>query len=125
MSLRPQVRLRLLQGQEIAMGPGKADLLDAIGRAGSISAAAKALNMSYRRAWQLVETMNACFGAPLVSASKGGSGGGGAEVTADGREVLAAYRRLQHEVDAVLQVHLPSLQLRARKRPRRKSARSA
>lgn len=120
MSLRPHARLRLLLGQEIAFGPGKADLLEAIRSTGSISAAAKALDMSYRRAWLLVETMNSCFDDPLVSSSKGGSGGGGAEVTAAGEELLVHYRKLQREVDAVLQKHLPPFERRSRK-PQRKA----
>lgn len=124
MNLRAHARLRLLRGEDIAFGPGKADLLEAIRGTGSISAAAKTLDMSYRRAWLLVETMNSCFDAPLVSSSKGGSGGGGAEVTAAGLEVLARYRKLQSEVDAVLRRHLPLFERKAA-RPRRKAPRSA
>lgn len=105
-TLRPQVRLRLLLGEDIALGPGKADLLEAIHASGSISAAAKRLDMSYRRAWMLVETMNACFAAPLVKSAKGGRGGGGAEVTAEGLRVLAAFRRMQDEVQQVVNTHL-------------------
>jgi molybdate transport system regulatory protein len=118
-SLRPHARLRLLLGEDIAFGPGKADLLEAIRNTGSISAAAKALDMSYRRAWLLVETMNACFDEPLVSSSKGGSGGGGAEVTEAGSLLLAQYRKLQREVDAVLQKHLPQFERKTRKPPRK------
>ena len=69
-------RLRVLMGSSIAMGPGKADLLQAIADAGSITRAARHMGMSYRRAWLLVETMNLCFRAPLVAASRGGAGGG-------------------------------------------------
>lgn len=88
-------RLRILLGAEIAMGPGKADLLDAIARTGSISAAAREMNMSYRRAWLLVDTMNHCFRSPLVEAAKGGSGGGGARITELGQDVLARYRAME------------------------------
>ena len=77
------------------MGPGKADLLDAIADTGSISAAARRLRMSYRRAWLLVDTMNRCFREPLVVAGTGGKGGGGATVTPFGREVLARFRKLE------------------------------
>jgi len=118
MSLRGQVRLRLLLGEDIALGPGKAELLEAIQRSGSISAAAKSLKMSYRRAWLLVETMNACFEPPLVNPAKGGRGGGGAEVTAEGQRLLAAFRRMQQEVERVVDAHLPGFELHAR-RPRR------
>ncbi|NHZ98977.1 LysR family transcriptional regulator [Massilia sp. CCM 8734] len=92
---RIDVKLRLLQNDEIAMGPGKADLLDAIGRTGSISAAARAMGMSYRRAWLLVDVMNRSFGAPLVRSAAGGSQGGGASVTGMGNEVLTHYRAMQ------------------------------
>jgi molybdate transport system regulatory protein len=88
-------QLRILFGSAIAIGPGKADLLEAIARTGSISAAGRALGMSYRRAWLLVETMNSCFRTPLVGAAKGGRHGGGARLTAAGEEVLARYRRME------------------------------
>lgn len=95
-------RLRVLLGQAIAIGPGKADLLEAIDREGSISRAARTMGMSYRRAWLLVETMNACFTAPLVEAARGGSGGGGAGLTELGREVLARYRALEDKAAAAV-----------------------
>ncbi|MDQ1831203.1 winged helix-turn-helix domain-containing protein [Massilia scottii] len=94
------VKVRLLQGGEIAMGPGKADLLDAIARTGSISAAARAMGMSYRRAWLLVDVMNRSFGAPLVRSAAGGSQGGGASVTGMGLEVLTHYRAMQAAASA-------------------------
>jgi molybdate transport system regulatory protein len=81
-------------GEDIAMGPGKADLLDAIERSGSISAAARAMGMSYRRAWMLVDAMNRCFAEPLVETHPGGGQQAGARVTAKGREVREAYRAL-------------------------------
>ncbi|MCA1979571.1 MAG: LysR family transcriptional regulator [Thiobacillus sp.] len=97
-TLKP--KMRILLGAEIAIGPGKADLLDALARTGSISAAAREMNMSYRRAWLLVDTMNRCFKRPLVEASKGGSGGGGAQLTALGQEVLARYRAMEAKAAA-------------------------
>lgn len=93
------LRLRLRLGEDIAMGPGKADLLEAIEATGSISAAAKSLGMSYRRAWLLVETMNKCFKTPLVQAKTGGRSGGGAEITPLGRDAVRAYRALQQAAD--------------------------
>lgn len=90
-----KITLRILCGEEIAMGPGKADLLDAIVREGSISAAGRALGMSYRRTWLLVDVMNRCWDGPLVETSMGGKVGGGARVTALGQAVLAQYRALQ------------------------------
>jgi len=117
-SLHGQLRLRLMLGQDIALGPGKADLLEAIQRHGSISAAAKSLDMSYRRAWLLVETMNACFAQPLVSPVKGGRGGGGAELTAAGLRMLAAYRRLQREAERLVDAHLAEFEPHLRRRGR-------
>ena len=87
---RPRFRIRT--GKEIALGPGKVDLLEAIDRAGSISGAARDLGLSYRRAWDLVDTMNRCFRQPLVKRSQGGKGGGGTRLTELGRRTIADYR---------------------------------
>lgn len=96
---KPQARLaltlRLMQEDEIAIGPGKADLLDAIEHTGSISAAARALGMSYRRAWLLVDVMNRSFRAPLVHSAAGGQQGGGATVTEEGILVRGLFRAMQ------------------------------
>ncbi|MEZ5757346.1 MAG: LysR family transcriptional regulator [Emcibacteraceae bacterium] len=89
------VKIRILSGDELAMGPGKADLLDQISKTGSIAAAGRAMNMSYKRAWDLVETMNKCFKTPLVEKSKGGATKGGAIVTPLGKEILGQYRKIQ------------------------------
>jgi len=94
MNDRLEPRIRILLGSSIAIGPGKAALLEAIGETGSIAAAGRRMGMSYRRAWVLAKTMNACFREPLIEAAKGGIGGGGARLTAMGREVLALYRRM-------------------------------
>ena len=91
-------RIRLMQGDEIALGPGKADLLKAIREHGSISAAARRMGMSYRRAWLLVDTMNRCFRQPLVLSAAGGSQGGGASLTPHGEAVLAYYEAMLAEV---------------------------
>jgi molybdate transport system regulatory protein len=90
-----KLKAQLFAGEEIAMGPGKADLLEAIAAHGSISAAGRALGMSYRRAWLLVDTMNRCWNGLLVATTPGASHGGGARVTDLGRDVLARYRTLQ------------------------------
>ncbi len=90
-----QPQLRILLGSAIAVGPGKADLLEAIDRCGSISGAARSLGMSYRRAWLLADTMNRCFRQDLVAAAPGGRRGGGAVLTPLGRDVLARYRRME------------------------------
>jgi molybdate transport system regulatory protein len=89
------VRLRVVLEREIAIGPGKADLLEAIAATGSISAAARRMGMSYKRAWLLVDTMNHCFRTPLVAAAKGGQAGGGARLTPLGQQVLRRYRSME------------------------------
>lgn len=96
------LKIRLHAGGEIAMGPGKADLLEAIGREGSISAAARAMGMSYRRAWLLVDTMNRRFAMPLVETHPGSSKGGGARITPFGAQVLANYRAIQARAAAAV-----------------------
>ena len=97
---RLKLKLQLYCGDEIAMGPGKADLLEAIARAGSISAAGRVLGMSYRRAWLLVDTMNRCFVVPLVETHPGGGKAAGAKLTAAGEAALAAYRSLSSQVES-------------------------
>jgi molybdate transport system regulatory protein len=94
------IRARVIAKGERAFGPGKADLLEKIAAEGSISAAAKAMSMSYSRAWRLVDSMNASFRKPLVSLATGGKHGGGASVTALGEEVLAIYRKLEAQLAA-------------------------
>ena len=93
LALRP--RLRVLRDAEIALGPGKVDLLESIAATGSIAEAARRLGMSYTRAWKLVRSMNACFRAPLVVAARGGRERGGAELTDDGRAALRLYRQME------------------------------
>ena len=95
MSVRGDLRLRVRHGDDIAMGPGKADLLEAIIAAGSISGAARAMDMSYRRAWLLVEVMNRSFREPLVRGAVGGKQGGGAVVTEMGQAVLQRFRTME------------------------------
>ena len=92
---RANIKIRIPFDDVYAIGPGKADLLDAIIEKGSISAAAKLMGMSYKRAWDLVDTMNKSFSQAIVITSTGGSRGGGAEVTAFGLDVLKRYRHLQ------------------------------
>lgn len=88
------LRLRLLFGDHLILGPGKAELLASIRDTGSISAAGRRMGMSYKRAWSLVEEMNAVFRAPLVISARGGAGGGGATLTEAGMSVLGAYRAM-------------------------------
>jgi molybdate transport system regulatory protein len=77
------------------MGPGKAELLQRIGEEGSIAAAGRAMGMSYKRAWMLIETLNAMFRHPLVTSNRGGADKGGAVLTETGRQVLALYREIE------------------------------
>jgi molybdate transport system regulatory protein len=99
---RGPAKLRVMFGPEIAMGPGKADLLRAIAETGSISASARRMGMSYRRAWVLVDTMNRCFREPVVDSATGGAGGGGARVTRFGHTVLARYDSMRTRVERAL-----------------------
>jgi len=94
------LKLQLICGNGTAMGPGKADLLDAIAEHGSISAAGRATGMSYRRCWLLVDEMNRCFHEPLVRALPGGGRERGARLTEAGRAMLDAYRRLEADAAA-------------------------
>jgi len=80
---------------ETLVGPGKADLLQGIHETGSISAAGRRMGMSYKRAWYLIKTMNSHFRDPVVTATKGGTAGGGAQLTPTGRSVLDCYRRME------------------------------
>lgn len=112
-----KVQARLMLDEEIAFGPGKADLLDAIQATGSISAAGKKLAMSYRRAWLLVDSMNRCFQQPLVETATGGSHGGGTRLTDAGIEILKRYRKLQHEIQQLSANHFPEFQPLLRKKP--------
>lgn len=90
-----QFRVRLYRDDDIALGPGKVRLLEAIAEAGSISGAARDLGMSYRRAWQLVEEMNRCLIEPAVVTAKGGTNGGGAGLTATGQLIVKSYRAME------------------------------
>lgn len=90
-------QIRVLLGSATAIGPGKANLIEAIARTGSISAAAREMGMSYRRAWELVDTMNRCFRSDIVRTATGGSGGGGAHVTKFGHDVVRRYRAIENK----------------------------
>ena len=106
---RIHLRARMLCGDEIAMGPGKAALLESIAEKGSISAAAKHMTMSYRRAWLLVDTMNRCFSSPLVISAAGGKQGGGAHLSCLGIVVLQDFRAMEAEMMTVTAAHLIKL----------------
>jgi molybdate transport system regulatory protein len=100
------LKIRITNGNAIAMGPGKADLLEAIDACGSISSAARQMQMSYRRAWELVDVMNKCFNQPVVTSSPGGQHGGGAQLTEFGHFILKSYRDLIAKAHLAIELEL-------------------
>ncbi len=110
---RPKVveapQVRILFGSSYPLGPGKVKLLEAVGRTGSISAAARAANMSYRRAWVLIDEVNHLFREPLVETTTGGKGGGGARLTELGETALARYHTIEAKVRSVVEGEVASL----------------
>lgn len=90
-------RFRVLCGSDIALGPGKAQLLRLVRETGSIRQAAREMEMSYMRAWGLIRTMNQCFNKPLVEAVRGGAWRGGAKLTSTGTAVLELYEQMEEE----------------------------
>lgn len=113
----PRVKITIIFESGARIGPGKARLLESIRDTGSISAAARDMGMSYKRAWVLLDSMNQAFTAPLVAAAPGGAGGGGAALTEFGAELLERYRRLQLLADAQATEDLAALARRARADP--------
>lgn len=102
--------LRVTVDAQVYLGPGRADLLDAIAAYGSISAAGKSMGMSYKRAWGLVQALNVGFGAPLVETERGGAGQGGAQLTPLGRAVLERYRSMERKTRNAIAEDLAALQ---------------
>ncbi|MEO6361765.1 MAG: LysR family transcriptional regulator [Caldimonas sp.] len=92
-----QLRIRVRLGDVVAIGPGKISLLEAVREHGSISAGARALGMSYRRAWLLLDELNASLSTPAMVTSQGGRSGGGASLTEGGEALVALYRRIETE----------------------------
>ena len=107
--------LRVLGPAGPAIGPGKAELVERIARTGSISAAARDMGMSYRRAWQLVEALNAAFKEPVVATAIGGTRGGGASVTAFGERLVARFRAMERKASAAIAGDLRHFDARMRK----------
>lgn len=107
-----RITARLIARGERAFGPGKADLLERIASEGSISKAAKAMEMSYSRAWQLVDAMNQAFRKPLVESTAGGRKGGGAVLTRTGEEVLALFRKMEKQLAAEADTYLAEFEKR-------------
>ena len=95
MSVQP--RFRVVRGPDIALGPGKATLLRLVRDTHSIAEAARQMEMSYMRAWSLIQTMNRCFREPVVSTTRGGPARGGATLTETGARLLALYEQMEVE----------------------------
>ena len=115
-----RLQLRIYFGGEAMLGPGKAELLQRIHDTGSISAAGRAMKMSYKRAWMLVEEMNAAFRDPLVDRTRGGAGGGGARVTEAGLAVMALYRAVESAAAAAASHDIATLRAMLRDIPGQK-----
>jgi len=117
------VRFRVDFGRNEAVGPGKVTLLEHIDECGSLSQAARELGMSYRRAWQLLESLNLTFRLPVATTSVGGKGGGGAALTPFGRDLIKTYRAFDAEIQTRANRHFKSFARQAgRERPRRQAA---
>jgi molybdate transport system regulatory protein len=100
---KPQLKIRIPYADDIALGPGKVDLLEAIQDKGSISGAAKSMSMSYKRAWDLINTMNTSFKQPLVITTTGGKHGGGAQVSELGIGVISQYRSMERTAQQAIE----------------------
>ncbi len=123
MARYPGLTLRLLAKDHPAMGPGKAQLIALIDATGSISAAAREIGMSYRRAWQLVDALNASFREPVVVTAIGGKRGGGAVVTAFGRRLAADFREMENKASAAIAADVAQFSAHLRRTPRKPRSR--
>lgn len=114
----PRAAIKVDFGTEVRLGPGKVRLLELIAETGSISAAARQMEMSYRRAWLLIDELNGIFGKPVIETSAGGAGGGGAKITPLGEAVVVAFRAIESEATDLVQAKLakfPNLRRRVRR----------
>jgi molybdate transport system regulatory protein len=115
-----RLTVRIDFGSDRALGPGKIRLLEAIGNTGSISQGGRSLDMSYRRAWLLVDDLNHCFREPVVTAQPGGAQGGGAALTAFGQALIEKYRLIETQAMAAAEPQLLELETSLRNRARRR-----
>lgn len=104
-ALKPIIRIDVSDSNSNAerIGRGKIQLLELIKETGSISSAGRAMNMSYRRAWMLVNAMNMMFSKPVVDSQRGGKHGGGAMVTVFGEELIAQFRMMERQTAAAIE----------------------
>lgn len=125
-----RIRIHISLGDGHSIGPGKAQLLEAVGESGSISAAARSMGMAYRHAWELIDDLNQCFRSPVVKAASGGRAGGGATLTPFGEEVVRRFRSIEEASRAAMARDLEVLEREVvgtrtpRKRSRRPTKRS-
>jgi molybdate transport system regulatory protein len=117
MARYPGLMLRILAKDHPAMGPGKAQLVALIDSTGSISAAAREMGMSYRRAWQLVDALNASFKEPVVLTAVGGKRGGGTMVTDYGRALVSQFRAMEDQASAAIAADVARFNAQLRKPP--------
>lgn len=110
-----ELSIRIDFGPDQRVGPGKIELLEHIAALGSISAGGRAMNMSYRRAWELIEELNSMFGKPVVDSKTGGKKGGGATLTPLGLGLISRYRAMERAAAAVCESHLAALNAEASK----------
>ncbi len=111
---RPVIRFRIDFSAQSNVGPGKIGLLEAISATGSLSQAARAMGMSYRRAWLLLESLNASFQEPPTVATRGGKGGGGVQLTGFGDELVRSYRALEAQIVRESERHLRNVTAKVR-----------
>lgn len=104
-----RIRPRIYIGKNIALGPGKIDLLEMVDKTRSISAAARALGVPYKKAWLLIDSLNQGFGRPVVDTATGGKGGGGARLTPLGQELVSRYVALEQRINAASEAELQAL----------------
>jgi molybdate transport system regulatory protein len=121
----PGLLLRILSAKNPAMGPGKARLVTLIADTGSISAAARRMGMSYRRAWQLVEALNRSFDQPVVLTAVGGKRGGGAVVTDFGKRLVKSYHAMEAKASAAIVTDLEQFSTHLRKPSARRKTRQS
>jgi len=107
-----RVKLRVYFEGDHSLGPGKVQLLEAIDETGSISAAARAMEMAYRHAWVLIEDLNQCFGEPVVATATGGRTGGGATLTPLGRELVRRFRALERRAQRAVAADVAAIEAR-------------
>ena len=102
----PRAAIKVDFGTDVRLGPGKVRLLELVAETGSISGAARQMEMSYRRAWLLIDELNGIFGKPVIETSAGGAGGGGAKITSFGEAVITAFRAIESEATDLVQAKL-------------------